>query len=378
MKQENRPHIYQGSDEMIYKKTKQKNRPPVHNPPVRVCVVALTKKGAELAVKLGKRTKGDIYIKNEFIQNFNYDKLLPIDENFTSFVGRVFKSYDIFIFIMACGIVVRSIAPYIEDKKTDPGVLVMDEKGEFVISLLSGHIGGANEMACKISSITGSVPVITTATDVNNTVSFDVFAKKNDCIIENMEYLKYISSRLVNDHKVFLYSDYNIKGVIPDNLVKTEKLNDEGHFVIISNRTDIKVENALYIRPLNLVVGIGCKKGTSKEDIENALKDFMEKNNRSMEAIKSLATIELKKDEPGLLEFCKDKKIPLCIVPIDSIKEVEREFTPSAFVKEKTGVLSVAEPCAVLAKENTKLICKKTVYKGITLALGEVDMEFNI
>jgi cobalt-precorrin 5A hydrolase len=342
-------------------------------------VAALTSNGAQLAANIGKALNADVYINKRLMESLEFNGTIAIDCDFTDFTGRLFDKYNEIILIMACGIAVRAIAPYIKGKTVDPAVVVLDEKGRHVISLLSGHIGGANKLAKEVASITGGTPVITTSTDVNGVISFDMFAVKNRCVIENIQELKYISSELVNSGKVHLYSDYDIEGIFGDNVVKYETGNGfVGHAVVISSRTglELKAGKVLYIRPKNLVLGIGCRKGTGKEAIESAVLDFMQRNNRSMSSIKCMATVDLKEDEQGLIEFCQSCGIYLNVVTREDIRAVEGNFTASLFVRESTGVSSVAEPCAVLSGKNAVLICPKTVYKGITLALAEEEKRF--
>lgn len=348
---------------------------------MKAAIIALTRGGSLLALNVGRKIKAHIYLKVEFIENDmdSYEDIFKIEENLSQLIGKIFNKYDAIVFIMASGIVVRTIASYIVSKTKDPAVVVMDEKGQNVISLLSGHIGGANHLSKIIAKITGGNPVITTATDVNDVLAFDMFALYNNCEIENIESLKYISAKLVNGGKVGLYTDYAINGSIPCNIAvydmetfKTKK--DEDCCVVLTNRTDLNIQdkNVLILRPKNLVLGLGCKRGTSKENIRAAVYDFMKVNKRSIDSVRCIATIDLKQDENGLVEFCKEMGIFLEIIPRIDIEKIEGSFKGSDFVKEKTGVSGVAEPCACLSSGG-KLICKKTVYKGITLALAEEE-----
>jgi cobalt-precorrin 5A hydrolase len=351
---------------------------------MKTAIISLTKNGANLSASLGQKLGADIFIKEKFIDTLKVDEtdcpIMPVEDDFSAFVGRLFAQYDGFVFIMACGIVVRTIAPFIKNKTVDPAVVVTDEFGKHVISLLSGHMGGANELAVQVAQLTRGTPVITTSTDVNNTVAFDVFAEKNNCCIENIKDLKFISSELVNGGKVALYSGFKLKGHIPENVVTVEAESDTGlqYAVIISNHVDNvpSYRKVLYIRPKNLIMGFGCRRGVSKGQIESAVSDFLEMNSVSPKSLKAMATIDLKKDEKGLQEFCSEKGLELRIVNRDDIKKVEDGYTASNFVKEHVGVSSVAEPCSVLAGNNARLICGKTVYQGITLALSEEEMEF--
>lgn len=374
---------------------------------MRTAVVALTLNGGILAEKLGKTLHTDVFTKQK------------IDTDFPTFTAGLFKNYQAIIFIMACGIVVRAIAPLIKGKDVDPAVVVVDEKGKFAISLLSGHIGGANKLAKKVADITGGTPVITTSTDVNGVIAFDEWAKENDCAIENLKVLKFISGELVNGRSVGLVSDFEFKN-LPDNieLIRLQSseiyenriTNFQGSFlqkekkfevlsekeatfsnrnitsfqskmgVVILNRTDVSdpFEKALYLRPRNLILGLGCRRGTSKEAIDIAVNDFLKKNKRSFLSVKRICSIDLKADENGIIEFCKENNLEFITFTKDEIEKVEGEFIKSEFVKENVGVDGVAEPCAVKGGINAKLICPKTIYKGITLALAEEERFFSI
>jgi cobalt-precorrin 5A hydrolase len=351
---------------------------------MKTAVISLTLRGAELALKIGYQMKADIYVKNQYIEKYVMsDKLFlvhPVTTEFSTLIEKLFKSYDALVFVMACGIVVRSIAPYIRDKVNDPAVLVVDEKGQHVISLLSGHIGGANKLAKEVAQMTGGVPVITTATDVNDVIAFDVFAVENGCTVENIKDLKYISSELVNGGEVGLYTDCTVSGTLPGNVIVEQPPGSCKYGVVLTNALDIpyKAEKLLIIRPKNLILGIGCRKGVSVEAIESAVEDFLKKNNRSLLSVKLLASIDLKKEEKGIIEFCKKTRIEFRTFSAEVIKSIEDRFTASPFVKKNVGVGSVSEACAVMGGDNARLICSKTIYKGITLALTEEERVFYI
>lgn len=350
---------------------------------MKTAVTALTKTGSELALKIGPLIHADVYLKKEHMGR-EAGKAKEIEGGFMAFAGWLFKNYEALVFIMASGIVVRAIAPHIIDKKSDPAVVVLDEKGKHIISLLSGHVGGANALAREIAGQIGAVPVITTSTDVNEVIAFDVFAKENDCVIENFKDVKYISSQLVNGNKVGFYSDYGLSAPLPYSLIPLKAGIHAGCMagaaVVLSNKAQVEVcaEKILWLRPKNLILGIGCRRGTPEEQIRNAIGDFLRVNGKSPLSVKCLATIDLKKDEEGLLEYCKDEGLELRIIQRDRIEAIEDGFTYSSFVKEKAGVGGVAEPCAVMAGEKATLICGKTVYKGITLALAEEEKEFRL
>lgn len=354
---------------------------------MKTAIIALTRNGSDLAFKLALKLDADVFIKKEFLKESTNKELrvISFENTLSNLIEEIFSLYDELIFIMACGIVVRTIAPYIKSKTSDPAVIVMDEKGEHAISLLSGHMGGANKLAKKIAEKIGATPVITTSTDINGVISFDVFAVENNCSIENIEDLKYISSELVNGGNVDFFTDCKIKGSIPENIkllseLSIKKPEASNYGVILSNRTDLKTDGRkiLVLRPKNLVVGIGCKRNTKAEQIKLAVSDFLLMNNRSINSIRQFVTIDLKEDEQGLLEYCNEIGLELKIIPRQQIESIERNYSYSEFVKEKIGVGSVAEPCSILGSKMGRLICKKTAYQGITLALSEEENEYSI
>lgn len=326
---------------------------------MKTAVLYLTENGRITAEKIGSQLDCCIYNKHDFT------------EGIKKFTAAIFNEYQNLIFIMATGIVVRIISDLIKDKTNDPAVIVMDEKGRFAISLLSGHIGGANKLAEKIAYITGGIPVITTATDINNVIAFDMFAKENNCVIENIDKLKYVSSDIVNGKNIGMFSDYEMEE-LPAYLSKGKWLESN---VIISNKKDFEQEikgNSLLLTPKNLVLGIGCRKGITVEDIENAVIHFLNNNNKKLSAVKCLASIDIKKEEKGILDFCNRYQLDFITISRKKLEEVESEFSCSDFVKQAVGAGSVSEACAAYAFDNTQIICKKTIYKGITLALGEI------
>lgn len=349
---------------------------------MKTAIIALTRAGAELALKLAQSVGADVYVKNReypLSGNIFFDRYdrnggkVSVPTGLGGLVARVFHTYDALVFVMACGIAVRSIAPFVQSKTKDPAVVVLDETGRFAISLLSGHIGGANRLAADIAAFTGGVPVITTATDIHGVVAFDVFAEENHCAIENIDALKHISSELVNGGSVGLYTDCTLGGVLPPNVQRVYPGHRMKAVVVLSNSTDMPVtaERVLYLRPRNLIVGIGCKRGKTRQEIEDAVTRFMDKNRKSPLSVLRLASLDLKAGEQGILEFCRERRLEFVTYPADRIKAVENRFAASEFVRGVTGVGAVAEACAVLAGERAKLVCPKTVYGGITLALAE-------
>ncbi|SHI67817.1 cobalt-precorrin 5A hydrolase [Lutispora thermophila] len=348
---------------------------------MKTAVIAITKKGIELAKRIGGSMKADVFVKNDtfdkVVENGSPVPRKPLAADFKNVMEKLFNDYEALICIMACGIVVRSIAPYLKSKQLDPAVVVVDELGRFAISLISGHIGGANRLAEKVAAAIGAAPVITTATDINRVVAFDELALMNNCAIENIGNLKYISSELVNGGKICLLSHCKLKGVLPNNIELYDPEHSYEAAVILSNQreTPVIAEKILYLRPKNLIIGIGCKRGKTRQEIKNAVMDFMTKSGKSLLSVRCIASINLKSEEKGINEFSKEMRIPFKTFSVDEIKRIEYQFFCSDFVRKTTGVGNVAEACAVLAGTDAKLIYPKTVYDGITLALAEEELE---
>lgn len=277
------------------------------------------------------------------------------------------------IFVSATGIATRFIAPYIKDKTTDPAVLVVDDRGRFVISLLSGHIGGANEIAEYISKEIGATPVITTASDSRGFESIDIFAKSNKYHMEDMKSITKLTSMMVNGKKIGIYTEE--KAII--NYPNIEVIKDLNRLqaidglIIVSSR-NLKVFDPIKIpytilRPKNINIGIGCRKGVEGKRIIKAIEEAFEKVDISTNSIKNIATVEVKKDERGIIEAAKYYNCFLNIFSIEDIEKVEDKFTKSQFVKDTIGVYSVSEPCAYLLGGD--FLLKKEKYNGITISI---------
>ena len=253
-----------------------------------------------------------------------------IDKTIQHTVHEYFKTGNIIIFISACGIAVRSIAPFIKNKTTDPCVIVMDELGHYVISLLSGHIGGGNAFTQKIAAITGAVPVITTATDINNKFSIDVFARNNGLHITDMHKAKDISADIIHNKRVgmitgrYINIDGNIPDeidiIVPDDYTFTGNLHlNSGSYdniFIITPFTDYfkaagidchnKKCNKLYLTPKQTVLGIGCKRDTDTDKLSAFVKNILMQYNISPASITAITSIDIKKNEPALINLAKE------------------------------------------------------------------------
>ena len=286
-----------------------------------------------------------------------------------SFYGPIFEGVDAMVFVGSVGIAVREIAPHVRDKATDPAVISVDELGKFVIPILSGHIGGANDLALEIASALGAVPVITTATDINKRFSVDAWAARNGYEIASLNRAKAVSAAIL-EQDIPLQCDYPIMTKLPGGLI----LGDSGTVGIrISVYRDEPFERTLRLIPKVLHLGIGCRKGTAASAIREAVNMVLEENNIDHRAVKCVASIDLKAEEAGLLEFCQEQKLPVIFFSAEELKAVPGEFTPSVFVQSITGVDNVCERSALIGAE--KLIVKKNAVNGVTVALAEEHWE---
>lgn len=277
------------------------------------------------------------------------------------------------IFISASGIAVRMINPYIKDKRIDPAVIVVDDRGKYAISLLSGHLGGANEITIWISRNIGSIPVITTASDNGNLESIDLFAKKYNYHMEDMKSITKLTAMMVNGKRIGFFSEdkniikyHNLKTI--DDLHDIDKSIDG--IIMITSKDGLVPLRIPYtiLRPKNINIGIGCRKGIDKNTILEAIDIALASKNLSRKSINSMGTIEVKKDEEGIIEAAKEHNCPLKIFKIDQIRKVDHIFERSEFVKNTVGVYSVSEPCAYLL--GGELVVNKLKHKGVAVSIS--------
>lgn len=275
-----------------------------------------------------------------------------------------FSQSDGLVYVGAAGIAVRAIAPHLKSKTTDPAVVVVDECARYAIPILSGHLGGANDLARAIGRVCGALPVLTTATDVNGVFAVDEWAKRQNCLVLNPERIKTVSAKLLAGGTVTVQSSWPIAGKPPRNVCQTE---DRGADVLLDIHPG--TGEKLHLVPRIAVLGVGCKKNVLPQTLETALAAFLTGAGVCEQAISAVASIDLKKNEPGLLDFCAAHGWPLKTYPAEQLREVEGQFTPSAFVQGVTGVDNVCERSAVLASGGT--LCQgKTAGDGITMALA--------
>lgn len=273
---------------------------------------------------------------------------------------------DALIFIGSCGIAVRAVAPFLTDKTSDPAVVVIDERAQHAVSLLSGHIGGANGLTVRLADFLGATPVITTATDVNGVFAVDAWAAGHGLKIANPEHIKRISARLLAGGTVKVESDFAAAGQPPKGVALCKKDGD----VLVTYHAGGR-EDALKLVPPIVTLGVGCKKGVAAEAIERAFALILEKADCHPLAVARVCSIEQKAREPGILAFCRSHALPYRTFSAQELMAVPGEFAVSPFVKQVTGADNVCERSAVLGSgEGGRLLAGKEAADGVTMALA--------
>lgn len=292
-----------------------------------IFLISFTDRGQALAETLTRALDGQAVRCNQ-------------DQSLDSWTKEHFQTGNALIFVGAAGIAVRAVAPHVKSKTTDPAVVVVDEAGRFAVPILSGHLGGANDLAQKIASIYGAVPVITTATDLNGTFAVDQWAKRQNCAILNPERIKNVSGALLAGGRVELCSPWPVAGEPPEGV-------------------------SLRLMPKIAVLGVGCKRGTPQEALEAAFAALP----IHPASFCKVCSIDLKRNEPGLLAFCRAHRLELETFSAAELQEAPGEFFSSEFVERVTGVDNVCERAAVLGSGGM-LLLKKRTENGVTMAVA--------
>lgn len=352
---------------------------------MKIAIIAITKGGCQLGSRLAAKIKAeaDLFIPERFKEEIKADANI-FDGNLKALVANIFPNYSGLVFIMAAGIVVRMIAGLIKDKRVDPAVVVMDEKGDYAISFLSGHLGGANELSRKCALAVGAIPVITTATDVNNKPSIDLIAKELNLAIENHRSIKIISAAMVNNERVGIVDRYGLlkryyAGEDEDNVRYYSSITYAVHvnasaYIFLTNRdSEIfkKRKNILFLRPKNLIAGIGCNRNTKASEIEKVYFDVLKENNLSPLSVRNIATIDVKKNEKGLNNFVKKHRFDVIYYTKDELNTIEPPSGESENTLKNVGAKGVCEPAAMLSSGARSLIVKKQKIGNVTIAVAE-------
>lgn len=352
-------------------------------------MICFTERGAWVCRRLFHKLKEtgeecEAIIPKRFLrEEWKKEGLKEREEEFLSqWTGKMFAEKRAMIFVSATGIAVRAIAPWIRDKMTDPPVVTVDEGAQFVIPLLSGHVGGANELARHIADWLEAVPVITTATDVNGKFAVDLFASAYHMTIIDRKEAKNISAAVLEGKQIGVFSDLPIKK-LPDGFVRDRWC--EENICITVKDPSFPEKKASYLRlvPRAVVLGVGCRRGTDPEFMKEKVFALLKEHGIDPAAVKAIASVDVKQDEPAVLGLkqvfdgeCLHQPCEQRFYTPEQLNQVPGDFKESAFVKKQIGVGNVCERSACAA--GGKLLVEKQAGDGITLAAalewqGELD-----
>ena len=348
----------------------------------KMAIVAITRHGIEIARKIKQRLpEVQIYVPAK--HNDGGNDVLWFTEQSTQLVGKLFKSYDALICIFSLGAVIRMLAPHLVDKKSDPAVLVIDDRANNVISALSGHLGGANALARLVASFLGAQPVITTAADVNETIAVDLVGREFNWAIENFENVTKVSAFMVNEEKIAIYQDAGERNwwhaPLPGNVTVVDSIDKikSQEFkagLMISDRLVLDqsvIDKSVIYRPKSLVVGIGLHWDTSKETIESGIDTVLKENGLSFQSIRNIASINRKAKVKGLEEFSTHFNIPVEIYEKDKLASVDVP-NPSSTVQKFEGTPSVSEAASLLSSKGELVVPKQKLPPNLTLAVSRI------
>ncbi len=297
-------------------------------------------------------------------------------ERLSDAVSTVFCSYEGHVFIMAAGIVVRAIAPLLQDKTRDPAVVVVDDAGRFAVSLVAGHIGGANRLAAAVAEVLDATPVITTATDSHGRPAVDAVAIDCGLKIENPAAIKGVNMALLEGVAVPLFDPYGWLGnelgemAVAAEAQQLASLYGNKPGVYVDDRCLSLPPEVLVLRPPSLIAGIGCNRGTPVEEIETLLQSVLASNNLSLQSLAKITSVDLKKDEPGLLSLTIALGVPLVFHSRDALNRVRHVPNPSAMAAKHIGVKSVCEAAALLTAVGGTLMVPKQKSPNVTVAIA--------
>ncbi len=364
---------------------------------IMVSIISFTKYGASLSLEFK-----DILIKHNCNvrlytgkSSISCNDIENINCSLREWTGIHFEEDDIIIFTGACGIAVRSIAPFINSKCTDPAVLVADDMGINIISLLSGHLGRANEWTKILASGLNANAVITTSSDIHNKIAIDLFAERNNLYIENMEAARRVQAAVIEGSPVTVFCNAEITGKVPDNfyiqkfqdnfLYNTDGCSTNNNadncsinkynivvspFTVfrecdISNNKDCII---LYLIPKVVTLGTGCRKSKTYSEISSFISEALNNSGIFIRSVEGIATIDIKKNEPGILEFAEKEHLPVSFYSAEELGTVTGSTSYSEFVQEITGIGNVCERAALFPQGEKELILTKQAGNGITVA----------
>ena len=338
---------------------------------MRINAVAFSTNGCRTALRLKEALKGDdvrIYCKTTS-DSLGVER---IEGKVGEWTGAAWNECDALVYIGAIGIAVRYIAPYVRSKTTDPAVVCMDEHGRWAVALLSGHIGGCNELTARIADRMGSEPIITTATDLNGKFSVDTFAARNGMRISSMAIAKDVSARVLDGRFVGFRSAIPVEGDLPDGITPAES-GELG--VCISYDPDEKpFDVTLNLVPQDIVLGVGCRRGTDPAKLWDFATSTLDDLGIARQRVAAVSSIDIKSDEGAILELARSLRVPVSFHSAEELNSLRGEFSRSDFVSSVTDVDCVCERSAVIAG-GEEFLLRKTPRDGMTIAVCLKRME---
>ena len=343
---------------------------------MRLSIISFTENGKQLSGRIAKllekKLEVELYAKYEAgIKDDTFSDILYVKTSVGDWAKERMQEKSALLFIGACGIAVRAVAPFLTDKLHDVPVLVMDEKGKYVIPILSGHMGGANDLANHIAERTGAEAVITTATDINKKFAVDLFAKRNSLYIANKDGIAKVSSKVLAGKEITICIETGHEITCEETGVQIVPYPPVGFVDVVVTSKDDMFDTSLLLKPREYVIGIGCKKGKKVNEIDDFILKAIKKKGISIMQIFALSSISQKRDEQGITQWCRKEGIPFFTYTAEELQEVNGTFTKSMFVKDQVGVDNVCERAAVKAcGEDGKLIIPKVAENGMTIAIA--------
>lgn len=372
---------------------------------MRAAVISFTERGREVSLRIRR------ILEREGIRcrNFARERFCRGEEGLEVFAGELsawsgdrFGDSEALIFVGACGIAVRAVAPWVRDKFRDPAVVAVDEGGRFVIPLLSGHVGGANRLARLLAGSLGAVPVITTATDVSGKFAVDVFAAENGCAISDRRLAKEISAAVLAGERIPLLSDFPLEGEFPREIYVCKKTaaggknlagsaaggespagpaaeleEQTGGLRIRITLSDRGRDGELRLIPRAAVLGMGCRRGVSEEELWRAAERALGEAGVDWRGLRALASVDLKKNEEGLIRLAARLQVPFLTFSAEELNRLPGEYSSSDFVKRTAGVDCVCERAAMAAAclggGRGRLAAGKRAFGPVTAAVAAAE-----
>ena len=351
---------------------------------MRLSIISFTENGKALSQSVAETIGDDLEIEVRLFTKCHscVDKdvssIVPpieyVESSIADWAKERMQKKDALLFIGACGIAVRAIAPFLTDKLHDAPVLVMDEKGKYIIPILSGHMGGANELAKHIAGKMGAEAVITTATDINGKFAVDLFAKRNNLHIVNKDGIVKVSSKALADEEITISIETGHAIIGRRDGMRIVPYPPVQFTDIVVTSKDDKFDVCVILKPREYVIGFGCKRGKDIKEIDGFIFNKLNELGICITQVAALASVSNKRDEQGIIDWCKKEGLPFMTYTAEELEKVDGNFMASIFVKAQVGVDNVCERAAVKGcGECGKLIAPKTAENGMTIAVAKKE-----